>query len=183
MIARLRPGGFSFIEIAIAVLILALGILPMIGVFVANSEETRANKNRSFAATLAASVLERYRKFRPATLDGKFAKGAVTPEIIAGWESSKTLPETSKELSNDPLLSPPQSELKDEMQKDFFRRLDSFHRVVSFEMVGKRMGKLTCAVAWKENAAGHGERVITYTLATILTDPIFPTGRDEPAGN
>ncbi len=183
MIARLRRRGFSFVEIAIAVLILALGILPMIGVFIANSEETRANKNRSFAATLAASVLERYRKFRPSALDGKFGKTAITPEVIEGWEKSKQLPETSKELAGDPLLTPPPAELKDEMQKDFFKRLDSFHRVVSFEMVGKRMGKLTCAVAWEESAAGHGKRVITYTLATLLTDPIFPTGRDEPAGN
>lgn len=169
-----QRAAFTLVEIAIATLILGLGVLPMLGVFIANSEETRANKNRSFAAALASSALERYRKFRPETLAAKFNK-----EINAGQvESSKTLPETDKEIESDPVLTIPDAQLKDDASKEFFRIAKNFKRVAYFKQINKRMGQLTCTVFWKESAAGR-DRVMVYSLATLLTDPIFPTGRDE----
>lgn len=172
---RPNRSAFSLVEIAIATLILALGILPMIGVFIANSEETRANKNRSFAAALAASALERYRKFRPETLASKFKD--VDPAAI---EAPKTLPETDKEIENDPVLTLKEADQKDEASKEFFRIAKNFRRLAYFHPVNKRMGQLTCTVVWDEVAAGR-HRIQVYSLATLLTDPIFPTGRDEPA--
>lgn len=180
MIWRTRIGrqraAFSLVEIAIATLILALGVLPMIGVFIANSEETRANKNRSFAAALASSALERYRKFRPETLASKFS----TEINIQQVESSKTLPETDKDIEADPVLTPPAAELKDDSAKEFFRIAKNFKRVAYFKKISNRMGQLTCTVFWKETTAGR-ERVLVYSLATLLTDPIFPTGKEEAA--
>jgi hypothetical protein len=170
-----RRAGFSFVEIAIAILILALGILPMIGVFISNSEETRANKNRSFAAVLASSVLERYRKFRPEKLKGMFATEAKPEE----WESSRKLPESSPELANDPILSPKNLPANDPSKRFFEITEKNFRRVVWFKPgANNKTGQLQCSVAWIEKAAGR-EKVLTYSLATLLTDPIFPTGRDE----
>ena len=170
---RMR-GGFSLVEIAIATLILALGVLPMIGVFIANSEETRANKNRSFAAALASSALERYRKFRPETLAAKFAT-EINPETI---ETSKTLPETDKDIDADPILTPKDADIKDADSKEFFRIAKNFRRVAYFKKINDRMGQLTCTVFRKEVTAGR-ERVLVHSLASLLTDPIFPTGKDE----
>ena len=170
---RRNLGAFSLVEIAIATLILALGVLPMIGVFIANSEETRANKNKSFAAALASSALERYRKFRPETLAQKFSK-EIDPESI------KTLPETDKEIENDPVLTPKEGDQKDDASKEFFRIAKNFKRVVSFKKINSRMAQLTCIVVWDEVAAGR-HRMLVYSLATLLTDPIFPTGREMSA--
>lgn len=163
------------VEIAIAILILALGVMPMLGVFIANSEETRANKNRSFAAAIAASCLERYRKFRPKTLESMF-KTEIKPE---DFENAKNLPETSKEIADDPILSPKKVDAKDPA-KEFFDLLPRFRRVMSYKAVAgtERAGQLQCTVVWTEKAAGR-ERVLTYSLATLLTDPIFPTGRED----
>jgi type II secretory pathway pseudopilin PulG len=171
----LRRGGFSFVEIAIAILILALGILPMIGVFISNSEETRANKNRSFAAVLASSALERYRKFRPEKLKSMFGT-EIKPEE---YENTRKLPESSPELATDPILTPKNLAANDPAKR-FYEVIEklNFRRVLHFKQISNRVGQLQCTVVWSEKAAGR-EKVLTYSLATLLTDPIFPTGRDD----
>jgi hypothetical protein len=100
------------------------------------------------------------------------------------YETSKTPPETSKEIEADPVLTPPLAELKGDAQEFFDIVLNKvkFRRVAQFTMVpgSNRMGQLQCTVVWVERAAGR-DRVLTYSLAAMLTDPIFPMGRDETA--
>jgi len=158
------------VEIAIAIMILALGVIPLISVFISNSQETRANKNRSIAAALATSVLERYRRFRPDSIQG--FTGAVDP-------NAATVPAEAPEIANDPVLTPKDAKDSTKAFFDLVKQL-GFARVASYKKVSKRVGELTCTVFWREDAGAGRERVMSYSLATMLTDPIYPMGREDP---
>jgi len=181
---------FTMIEIAIALVLLAVALIPIVGVFLSSSEETRANKNRSIAAVLAASVLERCRHMRPEVL--RSVKDWASVQEVQTQKSAMTAgPDVPSWISKDALVSPwtDSQQTSNSFLKEFgsivqgrFRR---FCSLVAYNAkagentpMGEndRSGWLSVTVVWTEKTAGVS-RTVSYSLSTLVSDPIFPLGR------
>lgn len=193
------------VEIVIAVMILVLGVLPLYQVFMNSSRDAQRNRNRSYAAAMASSVIERYRGVtkwdKPEApyeeLISKFPKGAYDGALQGGAERhvGKSVPEL---LDEDFLLSPwntqhaPQGIDAQSKHVTEYGRLvkdKGYRRLAYFEQKSPRLGAMVCTVVWREQGSlpawfssdspqGPNEVNAQYTLAMVVGDPIFPGGKD-----
>lgn len=142
----------TFAEIALAVLILALAIVPMVSLLISGTRETRLSRDRIVAAHLASSMLERFRMEPVQTLSVVFDSMEAGRDFVAA----------------DPLLTP------DPLPPGYGPFLDRFERFVLFELdsdSGGRKGTLKAIVRWEEK--GHRREL---SMGTVLVDPVFPGG-------
>lgn len=194
----------TMIEIVIAVMILCLGVLPLYQVFMNSNRDAQRNRNRSYAAAMASSVIERYRGVtkwdKPEApyedLIAKFPKGAYDGALRAGPQRhvGKSVPEL---LDEDFLLSPwnsqhaPQGVDAQNKHVTAYGTLvkdKGYRRLAYFEQKNPRLGAMVCTVVWREqgtlpgvfssDSQGPNEVSAQYTLAMIVGDPIFPGGKD-----
>ncbi|MBI4865193.1 MAG: prepilin-type N-terminal cleavage/methylation domain-containing protein [Candidatus Riflebacteria bacterium] len=173
--------GFTMVEIAIALLILSLGLLPMMGVFISNSEETRANKNRAFAAMLASSTLERYRRMSPAMLAASNLDWADENEVKQQCLKMTSIKEKPAVLGKDPFISPWVKDPGDGYLKEFYALVGGkFSRYCTFNYdKASGTGELVVTVIWQEKPAG-GQRTVSYALGALVSEQFFPLGRKVP---
>jgi prepilin-type N-terminal cleavage/methylation domain-containing protein len=195
---RGKPRGFTMVEVAIAVTILALALVPMLGVFLATSEETRANKNRTVAAALAASLLERYRSLPPEALTRMgFANWDTVKSQVDQYKTTagEAAPSVPANIDTDLIVSPwsrgsgvgsgttagaqpgniYEKEFAEFIGKLKFRRFVAFDQQREIDTSGRHAGVLTCAVVWFERTGG-ATRALDYKLSAFAVDPIFPFG-------
>lgn len=183
----------SLIEICIAALILSVALLPAIGVFQHNSEQTRANKNRTFAAALAASVIERYRRAKPSELNN-FKDAASIEGMIKTAMDAKDVSGASEPalIDSDPLLkivdTPPAAVAAAgafDSEREFagsvakrFRRFVAFDQSAASGSSSTRFaGQLICSVVWIETSGIN--RAVRYTVGSVVGDTTFPLGSEQ----
>lgn len=78
-----KSHGFSLLEILIAVVVLSIGILGMAGLQFASLQSNQQSYQRSQAATLVASMLDRMRANQAAAAAGAYALAAnITPTAV-----------------------------------------------------------------------------------------------------
>lgn len=85
-----RRLGSGFVEVAIAILFLALAMVPLLDSILSGSRRARQDRNRVFATALCASAIERYRLEVPSNVAG--AMGSVDtdaalnpPDALGDW--------------------------------------------------------------------------------------------------
>ncbi len=79
--------GATFPEIAISTIFLALALIPLLESIVSGARQVREDRMRTFATSLASSVIERYRLETPA--------GCIASAAGADTEDSLTPPDPS----------------------------------------------------------------------------------------
>lgn len=74
-------GGATLIEVVLAMLLLALAIIPIMDSILSGSRRVQEDKMRVFATALAASTIERYRLELPGTAAGAVGGAAGDPVL------------------------------------------------------------------------------------------------------
>ncbi len=80
-IQKTRQGGFSYIDVMIAVVIMMVGILAMVGALSANIVRSLESERRTMAKQLALSTIESIFA----------AKEIKQPGVVDGWESLRNV--------------------------------------------------------------------------------------------
>ena len=81
-----RKQGVTMLEIALAVVLLALAIVPMMGLLQNETKQTALNRNRIFAHHLANNIIERLRMEPLAALKGKLTDRESSQAYLASLE-------------------------------------------------------------------------------------------------
>ena len=68
-----RPSGMTMLEIVLAVVLLALAIIPSAGLLQKETKTTNENRNRIFARHLAHNIIERFKMERLSAIRAAFA--------------------------------------------------------------------------------------------------------------
>jgi hypothetical protein len=162
---------FGAFEVALALLMLALGVLPVFSALVSGSAETRASRDRTAATLLATSALERFRRCSPDALARLFAAPfddfrSVKARVDAAVAAAR-LPESGPPaLLEDPVLWP--------AGEDGFQeptgRARAFRVLMAFTRTGPRTGQLACAVLWQDGPAS-ARRTLCVSLGAIVAEP------------
>lgn len=142
----------TFVEIALAVLILSLAIVPMVSLLITETRETRLSRDRIVASHLASNILERFRMEPVETLS------VALDTMEAGRDF----------VASDPLLTP------DPLPEGYKAYLDRFERFALFELdegAGGRKGTLKAIVRWSEKGFPR-----ELSMGTVLVDSDFPGG-------
>jgi prepilin-type N-terminal cleavage/methylation domain-containing protein len=128
--------GFTLVELALAMIILGLALLPVFSLLTSGMRQAQFNEEQALASFLADQILERY---RDASIDW-------LEEKLAGPDAA------SKLVEQDPLLTPK----NDPLGADFMRVLSTYSRSIAFERRGpakpqpSHSGTLTARVRWQD---------------------------------
>lgn len=106
MSASVRRGA-TMVEVVLAMLFLALAIVPIMDSILSGSRRVQEDKMRVFATALAGSTIERYRLETPLTLPGAVAGAATDPLLnpagaSAAWHDMRAKFDVSVDVSGDP---------------------------------------------------------------------------------
>lgn len=124
----MRSAGFSLVEVSLAVVIMALALIPVVSMIISSTRQTRFNEDQALAALLAGQLLERYRDEPLDWLAANLHEGAA--DRIAG----------------DPVLSPGE----DVLGQEYMRHVAAFERRVTYHAKDGGTGLLVAEVRWRE---------------------------------
>lgn len=136
----MRSAGFTLVEVSLAVVIMALALIPVASMIISSTRQTRFNEDQALAALLAAQILERYRDEPLDWLAANLREPA--PDRIAG----------------DPALSP----RGDVLGQEYMRYVDTFERHVTYVPKDGATGVLVAEVRWRER--GGAARAVVEKL-------------------
>jgi type II secretory pathway component PulJ len=164
---------FTLLEVVLATAITSLAVFPLLSALNSSSRTTRATRDQATGAMLALSVLERHRQLSPSVLAATLQGG---DDVSVTSPGSLIVPEVEPgEQASDHSVRALKS------YREFVGR--QFRVSLKFEPVPApaagpvRQGVLSCTVTWSEPFAG-GARSVSYALAAVVSDPVFPKGRD-----
>ena len=159
------------LEILVATLILVLGIIPVYNLLMAQSGQTRFNRNRSLAASIATRILARVRKLPPGYLK----------------KLEASAPDAEKLVEEDPVLNPSKDELNpptDEeivkMSEGYERAVGRFKRTLTVEEDTDNPGMFRAfvVVKWDERLAPGAPTVEReFKLGQVVASSFLPTGK------
>lgn len=124
----MRSAGVSLVEVSLAVVIMALALIPVASMIIAGTRQTRFNEDQALAALLAGQILERYR------------------DEPADWLAENLREPAADRIARDPELSP----RGDVLGQEYMRYVSTFERLVTYVPKGGASGVLIAEVRWRE---------------------------------
>jgi type II secretory pathway pseudopilin PulG len=125
MRARWARPAFSLVEIMLAILVMALALIPIVSLIQAGTRQTRFNEQHVLASLLAAHILERYREEPREVLESLASSGAAA-------------------IREDPLLTPVDADAA-----GFRQLISGFERSVEYRRNPEGVALLVARVRWQ----------------------------------